>query len=401
MRVAADLEALSAPPYSEPGPGITRYAFTAPFARTLEYFASAFGELGYTVGFDPVGTLVAANRGPGEPCFGVGSHCDSIVHGGRYDGTMGVVCALEVCRLARDRGLDLPLRVFAFVEEEGSGFGQAMLGSRIMTGVVTADDLAGFVNREGEPFLAAAARAGHPSERWEESGRALDGLDGWIEMHIEQGRVLADAGERLGIVDAIAGLVRVDVAFEGRADHSGATPMPYRSDAGLTAAEVVVELDRLTRTLSEDAVGTAGEVRVEPDLINTVPGRATLGLDLRSASGDHVVVHDRLEAYARERAAGRGQPMTWSERQRVEPTPMDPGIVAALAAAADATGAGWRRMPSGAAHDTMYLARRVPSAMVFVPCVEGISHSPAESADPADAALAAEVILSVIERLHA
>jgi len=397
-RIAADVEALTGERYTLPGPGITRYAYTDEYAATLDYFRAAFEDIGFDVWFDPVGTLVASNVAPGERAFGLGSHCDSNRNGGPWDGTLGVVSALEACRIAGDR---LPLRVISFLEEEASGFGQMLLGSRIVLGAVSDEELASYEDEHGVPFLEAAARAGyHPDER-DRAGEILDGLVGWIELHIEQGRVLQDTGARLGVVDAIAGYVHADVVVEGRADHAGATPMDFRSDAGITAAEAVVELERIVKSHSSDTVGTVGALTFQPGIINVIPGRAEMTLDIRSVSGDHERVYAALADFVRARAEARDQRAELRERNRVPSTPMDAHVVQALERAAQVSGAPWRRMPSGAAHDTQMVARRIPSAMLFVPCRDGISHAPEESADPADAALGVQVMLAAARELLA
>jgi hydantoinase/carbamoylase family amidase len=398
-RIAADVEALTGERYTLPGPGITRYAYTEAYAATLDYFRAAFEEIGFAVWSDPVGTFVASNVGPGERAFGMGSHCDSNRNGGAWDGTLGVVCGLEACRVARDAGLAMPLRVIAFLEEEASGFGQMLLGSRIVLGTVTDEELASYRDEHGVPFLEAAARAGHRPDERARAGEVLDGLVGWIELHIEQGRVLQDTGGRLGVVDAIAGYVHADLAIEGRADHAGATPMGYRSDAGITAAEAVVELERIVASHSPDTVGTVGALSFGPGIINVIPGRAEMTLDIRSVSGDHEKVFAALDDFVRARAAARDQRVDLRERNRVASTAMDVHVVEALDRAAQVSGAPWRRMPSGAAHDTQLVARRVPSAMLFVPCLDGISHSPDESADPADAALGVQIMLAAAREL--
>ena len=176
---------------------------------------------------DPVGTLIARNRPPGEAVFGIGSHCDSNRNGGRYDGTMGVVTALEVCRLNAELSLGLPLQLISFLEEEGSGFGQMLLGSRIMLQRVTEQELRESFRAidDGRSFWEHAEEAGYEPTRWRESIHELDDLVGWIEMHIEQARLLQDTGNRIGIVGAIAGYVHADVFVRGRGDHAGATPM--------------------------------------------------------------------------------------------------------------------------------------------------------------------------------
>jgi hydantoinase/carbamoylase family amidase len=398
-RIAADVEALTGERYTLPGPGITRYAYTDAYAATLDYFRAAFEEIGFAVWSDPVGTFVASNVAPGERAFGMGSHCDSNRNGGAWDGTLGVVSALEACRIARDAGLDVPLRVIAFLEEEASGFGQMLLGSRIVLGTVADEELASYRDEHGVPFLEAAARAGYRPDERARAGEVLDGLVGWIELHIEQGRVLQDTGGRLGVVDAIAGYVHADLVIEGRADHAGATPMGYRSDAGITAAEAVVELERIVTSRSPDTVGTIGALTFGPGLINVIPGGAEMTLDIRSVSGDHEKVYGALVDFVRARAATRDQRVDLRERNRVASTAMDPHVVEALERALRISGAPWRRMPSGAAHDTQMVARRVPSAMLFVPCLDGISHSPEESADPADAALGVQVMLAAAREL--
>jgi hydantoinase/carbamoylase family amidase len=400
-RIAADVEALTAARYTLPGAGITRYAYTDAYAATLDYFRAAFEAIGFAVWSDPVGTLVASNVGHGERAFGLGSHCDSNRNGGPWDGTLGVVSALEACRVARARGLDLPLRVISFLEEEASGFGQMLLGSRIVLGAVSDEELASYRDEHGMPFLEAAERAGYRPDERARAGEILDGLVGWIELHIEQGRVLQDTGARLGVVDAIAGYVHADLVVEGRADHAGATPMDYRSDAGLTAAEAMVELERIVRSHSPDTVGTVGALSLGPGIINVIPGRAELTLDIRSVSGDHEKVYAALGDFVRARADARDQRVDLTDRNRVASTAMDWHVVEALERAAQVSGAPWRRMPSGAAHDTQMVARRVPSAMLFVPCRDGISHAPEESADPADAALGVEVMLAAASELLA
>src|SRR5712692_5643637 len=226
----------------------------------------ALRELGFNVFEDPVGTLAARNRPPGEPVFGVGSHCDSNRNGGKYDGTMGVVTALEVCRLNVELGLGLPLQLISFLEEEGSGFGQMLLGSRIIAQRVSEEDLRERFRAidDGRSFWDHASDAGYEPERWRECAHVLDDLTGWIEMHIEQARVLQDTGNRIGIVNAIAGYVHADVFVYGRGDHAGATPMNLRLDPTLVLAETAVELERLARDAGRGTVGTIGEIEVDP-----------------------------------------------------------------------------------------------------------------------------------------
>ena len=398
-RIARDIETLSGRSYTTTDEAIRRYAYTPEYRRTLDYFAGELRSLGFDVSEDPVGTLVARNRPPGEPVFGIGSHCDSNRNGGRYDGTLGVVTALEVCRLSGELGLDLPLQLISFLEEEGSGYGQMLLGSRIMLQRVTDDDLRERFRSidDGRSFWEHAEEAGYEPGRWRESIHVLDDLVGWIEMHIEQARVLQDTEKRIGVVNAIAGYVHADVTVHGRGDHAGATPMNLRLDPTLVLAETALELERLAREAGEGTVGTIGEIEVDPGLINAIASSVRFSLDIRGpVEASFKGVYDEIAAFAAAAAERRGMRAEVAMRQSLAVTPLDRGIVDALLRHAEATGEPFMEMHSGAAHDTMCVAERVPSAMVFIPCVEGISHHPDEDADPADAALAAEIILGAV-----
>jgi hydantoinase/carbamoylase family amidase len=401
-RIAAEIDTLSGPDFTLSDEAIRRYAYTEPYRRTLDHFTGALEALDFDVYEDPVGTLVARNRPAGEPVFGIGSHCDSNRNGGRYDGTMGVVTALEVCRLNAELGLDLPLQLISFLEEEGSGFGQMLLGSRIMLERVTEEELREtfLAVDDGRSFWEHAEDAGYEPARWRECGRVLDDLTGWIEMHIEQARVLQDTGNRIGIVSAIAGYVHADVRIRGRGDHAGATPMDLRLDPTLPLAETIVELERLARAAGGGTVGTVGELEADPGLINAIAAQVRLSLDIRGPDDDRFqgVARD-IGAFATVAAERRGMTADVTPRQTLAATRLDPGVVGALEEAAAATGEPAMTMHSGAAHDTMCVAARVPSAMVFVPCRDGISHHPAEHAEPADAALAAEIMLNAIVAL--
>ena len=396
-RIERHIETLAGSQYTASETAICRYAYLPEYRRTVDYFASEFRAIGFDVWTDPVGTLVASNRPPGAPVFGLGSHCDSNRNGGKYDGTLGVVTALEIARHAHEQDDDLPLRVLSFIEEEASGFGQMCLGSKIMLQLVSERELREVIRDDnGVSFWDAAKAAGYRPEGWRESRLTLDGMTSWIEIHIEQGRVLQDHAERLGIVDAIAGYVHADMNFRGRADHAGATPMSERADAAVVAAAAVVELERLASAAGGGAVATCGQIDVLPGLANVVPEAVRLSLDLRSPSTAHEQVYASITNYAEKVGAQRGVSTDVVERARTSAVPLDRGVVEALVASAEHVGASHRVMHSGAAHDTMYVAAAVPSAMLFIPCVDGLSHTPLEQASTADAALAAQVVYTAL-----
>jgi hydantoinase/carbamoylase family amidase len=360
-------------------------------------------KLGFEARLDPVGNLVARNCPADVPAIGIGSHCDSVRRGGRFDGTLGVLAAIEVARISRQCGVDLPLQVISWVEEEASGFGQMLLGSRLAAGLIDERALHSEVRAldDGRTFAEHARDVGLDPARFGQSRETLSGLSAWLELHIEQGRVLEEAGEQIGVVEAIAGYVHADIELTGRADHAGATPMgSLRRDAGAAAAAVILEAERAATAAGAGVVATIGELTLEPGAINIIAGRAQLSLDIRGPAQEAL---DRalceLTTAAGAIAAERELTMSYRERQRVALTTLDARVVATVEAAAIATGARWRRMVPGAAHDTMCIAPLVPSAMIFVPCRDGISHSPAEFASGADAAIGVEALLNAAAEL--
>jgi allantoate deiminase len=361
-RLERDIQELSR--FSGPGPGVTRLSFTPEYRSALVYLEEQFESIGFETYYDPVGNFIASNVPAGERCVSLGSHVDSVPNGGRFDGTAGVLCALEAARLIPD----VPLKIFSFVEEEGSRFGSGILGSRCAIGSVSEEDLRGYTDPDGISFYEAAKEAGHEPERVADSPANLDGVERYVEVHIEQGRVLEEGGEEVGVVEAIAGLIHSTLEVEGRADHAGATPMGLRSDSGLTAAEVVVELERLVRGAGETAVGTVGRVELHPGALNVIPGRAVVGLDVRDVEEERVdEILNGIIAFARGRAEGRGQRITYREHLRTAPMRMAREVVADLEDACIRAGVSCRKMVSGAGHDAMMVARLAPAGMLLVP----------------------------------
>jgi allantoate deiminase len=376
--------------FSRSGPGVTRLSFTPEYQAALLYLTEEFGALGYKTSYDPVGNFIATNVVPGQQCVALGSHVDSVPHGGRFDGTAGVLCALEVARTSPD----VPLRIFSFVEEEGSRFGSGILGSRCVAGLVSVEDLKQYQDRQGISFYEAARESGYEPDRVEECPRSLEGVERYLEVHIEQGRVLEEGGEEVGVVEAIAGMLQATLEIEGWADHAGATPMHLRSDAGLTAAEVVVELERAAREAGGNAVGTVGRVELYPGALNVIPGRALVGLDIRDVDKERRDrVLEKALTFAREQAERRGQRVGYREHLNTNPVHLDSHITVALQEGAERAGISNRTMVSGAGHDAMMIAQQVPAGMLFVPSRGGISHSPEEFTEPRHLARAVAVLL--------
>jgi hydantoinase/carbamoylase family amidase len=284
--------------------------------------------------------------------------------------------------------------VVSFNDEEGSRFQTGMLGSRAFCGELDLDDW----RRRG--VGDAMARAGFDFERLPRA-RGVEGVGAYLELHIEQGPVLEQSGEDLGIVTAITGLLGFRVKLLGAANHAGTTPMDGRRDALAGASRIVLELRQEAR-VREDMTANVGIVSVEPGGFNVIPGLAEFTIDVRSPTAEGF---ERAEAFVRETvkrvAAEEGLGMEISATHRKPPVALDQGLQDELVAAADSEGASYRRMPSGAGHDAMVLAHHVPAAMLFVPSRGGISHSPDEYTPPEQCELGARVLARAVRALVA
>jgi hydantoinase/carbamoylase family amidase len=309
---------------------------------------------------------------------------------------LGVVVAIEAARLNHDLGLGLPLEIIAFAEEEGSGFGQLLLGSSVMCGLLVEEDLRDRVRAidDGESLWEHCRRAGLDPSAWARSREALANLHCFFELHIEQGRWLQDHGQPLGIVDSIAGWVQSDATVSGQASHAGGAAMDLRRDAGAGAVQIAASVEHHARMTQGGVVGTVGDIRLDPGLINVVPGAATLTFDIRGVLDSEVAaVEAAVLRDAEEACRSRSLDFDYVIRRRVPAVEMDEQLRRVLEESALGLGLALPHLNSGAAHDSMVVAQTVPTAMLFVPCVDGISHAPEESANDLDAALATLVLI--------
>lgn len=379
-RVRRDFEALSS--YRDPGaPGWTRRVFSVTDLRARQRVAQMMAEAGLTVETDAAanlfGTLPGAGRLPGA--IVTGSHTDTVEGGGRFDGIIGVLGAIEVARLLRDAGarLDHDLVVADFLGEEPNDFGISCVGSRALAGALGQEQLE-LTDPSGRRLREAlSAAGGDPDDlqqaRWE-PGR----LHCFAELHIEQGPRLADEGIPIGIVTGIAGINRLLARFEGQPDHAGTTPMGRRRDALLGAAEAALAIERL----AEGGVATAGRLDVRPGAHNVVPGEADLWAEARSDDEGWL---DRFASRAEAEVAAIGAhrhlatSVRWISRE--PPVAVTGWVADAASRAAAALGLRTLRLPSGAGHDAAYMARLGPMGMIFVPSRDGRSHCPAEWTD--------------------
>lgn len=400
QRLLDDLAAL-ARHGATPAGGVSRPTFSAADRDARAWLAARAAEAGLSYSEDPVGNVHLRLEGPtGVPEVWVGSHLDSVPNGGPLDGALGVVAALEVLRAIREEGGPLARGVVgvSFADEEGAYGG--FLGSKATMGLLGPDDLAA-IGRDGVPLADAMRSAGYAPERLTEAAVDPAAMHAFLELHIEQGAVLEHEGIAIGVVSDIVGVLRGTVILEGRADHAGATPMHLRRDALVGAGELLRRLPELpARVDGPDAVITCGRVEVEPGAENIVPARVSLHLDLRDPAAATV---ERLEAAVAAEAdavaAAHDLTAAYHRRTWTPPTPLDAGLRALVARGADELGIPWRTMPSGAGHDAQVIAPRVPTALVFVPSIDGRSHSPLEATHPDDIVRGVQVLHRAVREL--
>lgn len=382
-RLWADVEALAR--FTRPESPWTRRAFTPEFDAARTWLRTAFAEAGLTVRLDACANLIGCREGsePGLPVLMSGSHCDTVPAGGRFDGIAGVLAALAFARALNASGTALrhPFEVVDFLSEEPSDYGVSSIGSRAIAGRLSAAHLA-MTDGRGETLAQAIARAGGDPAALGEPLRRAGEIAAYVELHIEQGRVLEGANLPIGVVDRIVGIARHNLVVTGRTDHAGSTPMDARHDALAGAARVISAVESLAREMTgnpEYVVATVGRIAVSPNAANAVPGRVEMVLDLRTGS-------DAVLAAFPERLRARCDlgPLGFeiAPVSLAPATDCAPVVTSAIAAAADRLGLGRRALPSGAGHDAVNAALLAPTGMIFIPCRDGRSHVPEEWSTP-------------------
>ena len=426
-RIAAELDALARFTHAEPSPegtAVTRIVFTEDDLRARAWLAALAETEGFSVSSDAVGNTFICWTGlePHLPAVATGSHIDAIPHAGMYDGTVGVVGGLEAMRALKRSGQRFrrSIELVLLTSEEPTRFGIGCLGSRLLSGALNpgvADDLRDTLEAESNGTLKSVRNvAGYTGDL--ASVRLLRGhYHAWIELHIEQGPLLERAGLRLGIVTSIAAPAGYRFRIDGLGGHAGALLMPDRRDALCAASEVVLSIERhalaanaaaraasVRPNVSEhhDTVATVGTCHVHPGAVNSVPSRVVLELDIRDT--DPTRRESVMQAVRRdcaEIAARRGITLSEELVNADDPAPASPHIVAALEQIADGLQIPARMMVSRAYHDSLFMARIAPMAMIFIPSRDGISHRPAEYSSPQDVSRGTLVLAHALAKLAA
>ena len=403
-RLWSDVMALAE--ITDPNHPYTRRSFTPLFLKGRAWLAGRFAEAGLTVRIDPAGNLIGRieGRNPSLGVIALGSHSDSVPSGGRFDGMAGIAAGLEVVRALHDARVrfDHALEVIDFLAEEPSEFGLSCVGSRGMTGALAPKMLA-MTGPGNETLGNALRRVGGDPDRLDAARRS--DIAAFLELHIEQGRVLESRTLDIGIVTSIVGVRRLQIEFEGAADHAGTTPMNLRRDALVAGAHTVVAVRSLAEQISAAGsdyfAATVGILNVEPQGSNIVPGRCRMVVDIRAT---HPALTEKfVEAIERESAqhaasarVSRAPLVTLSDGP---PVACDPHLRDLLRTSASELGLRATDLASGAGHDAAFMTRICPAAMVFVPCRDGKSHAPEEWADREAIAAGAAVMLEAVKTL--
>ena len=377
------------------GGGCARLALTDEDAAGRDLVIGWMHELGMTVTTDVIGNMIGTwNVGAGSPVM-TGSHIDTVRTGGKYDGNLGVLAGLEVIQTLQESSYtpSRPISVGIFTNEEGSRYAPDMLGSLVYVGGLAIEEALNIVGIDG-------SRVGDELERIGYNGATpCPGLapHAFVELHIEQGPVLEKKNVVIGAVTGVQGISWQEVTITGQSNHAGTTPMSMRRDPSFVAAKIAVFLRDLADRYAGHQVCTVGKVDLFPNLINVIPAIAVMTLDVRNTEEEILQrAENEITEFITSLALEENVAITSRQLARFEPVVFHPQVIDLVESAAMALAPSVTRMPSGAGHDAQMFARVCPSAMIFVPSVEGISHNPAEFTNPQDLVLGANILLQVL-----
>jgi allantoate deiminase len=399
-RISADIDAIAE--FTEtPSAGCSRPTFTPQWVAARDYVIDQAKRAGCTHHIDAAGNvhIRPAKILADAKVWLSGSHLDTVPHGGKFDGVIGVIVPLEILRAAHESNTTLPLELIVFAEEEGTTFGLGMLGSRAWCGTLTAKELAAVKNRDDQNCLDAGRPCGVDSSRLPEDRINPANYFGLIEVHIEQGPAMWDRNIRVALVTAINGRRQYTCTIRGVANHAGSTPMSYRQDALAAAADCIVQLERLAGELSPETVLTVGKIVVNPNAVNVIADEATFTIDFRDADNATLDrgatrIGDAVRKIATRRRVQHDLRLT--EHQPA--VALDNGVLGVLRSAANEIGLPHiAETSSGALHDAAIVATMLPTAMLFVASRGGISHNPDEFSRIEDIATAARIVAKAIQ----
>jgi len=381
-RIARDLEHLKQ--YTAtPGNGCTRLPFTKEARDAVNYLKELMTEAGLEVTEDAAGNVIGTLKGedPDAPCVMMGSHYDSVVNGGDYDGIAGVICAIEVARILKEEGF-VPKRNFVvvgFCDEEGMRFGTGYFGSGAMLGHRDVEYTKKFADTDGVTIYDAMKGYGLDPEKIGEAAWKEGSIGQFLEAHIEQGPVLDAEGTELGLVEGIVGIQRYMVTVHGRADHAGTTPMDMRMDAVDAATKVISKIADWAREKADGTVSTVGYINTVPGGMNIVAEKVEFTVDIRSMNNDNINdITNRIRKALDKEVAEYGGSYEMDNKLTITPVHLSSEMLDFMETDCKERGYTYRRMPSGAGHDSLEIGQSIPTVMIFTPSKEGRSHCPVE-----------------------
>ena len=376
--------------------GVTRLGYTKNEDVMHGAIRNFAREMGLKYSSDEVGNTYVYEEDYSE-YYLIGSHLDSVISGGRYDGVVGVLAGLLILKWIKENNLNIPLKVVAFRCEESSSFGIATVGSGLMTKKLQIEKMKKVKNTEGVSLYEALKFRGYNPEC-----KKIEGILNYFELHIEQGRILEDEGLKIGIINSIAAATRYWLTIDGRQDHSGATPMGMRQDALCAAGEIIIELEKIAKRESvHSSVGTVGYLGNYPNAFNVVPGRVKMGLDIRGVDKDSIDrIDDEIVRFVDEVCKKRNLNYELDNISKAIPVKLDEDLKNELNEVATKLGIEHKIMNSGAGHDAMKFWDIAPTGMVFIPCRDGVSHNKAEDIDYEDIILGSKIIFEELKQLN-
>lgn len=385
----------------QPGGGMARFQYDPAWCEARDLLVGWIEEAGLEPRVDAVGNVYGRLVGKDDSrTILTGSHIDTVPQGGKYDGALGVLAGLTALQELR-REVGTPrrsLEMVALCEEESSRFQANFFGTRAILGLVEAGEVEGLLDNDGCSLAEAMRTVGLDPVRVDQARR--DDLDAFLELHIEQGRTLQDSGNHVGIVDVVTGLIWERFSVVGRTDHAGGTPMDLRLDAMQAASQMALEITAAIEASGRPGVVTFGQWVVHPGWPSIVPGAVELSMDLRHTEQqtlDHLA--KQAHRIADSIAERRGVELSTERLKTEAPAPLDPALRDVLADSAARWGASTATLSSGAGHDSQLMAQHVPTAMLFVPSVDGRSHCPEEFTKPEDCARGASVLATALHQM--
>ncbi|MBY7144444.1 Zn-dependent hydrolase [Virgibacillus sp. NKC19-3] len=389
-----------------PHNGCTRFSYSVEDRQARDYLLRQMKKLGLSIKVDGIGNIRAkCGKEIDQPSIMIGSHIDTVENGGKYDGLIGVLTALEIIRVLKEKKITLrrPIELIIFAEEEGSNFGVTMLGSKVLTGKYNGEDLKSIKNGSGNSVYDVAKDFGLTVDLIEQDIIREDEVDAMIELHIEQGAVLENQNKSIGIVQAIAGMKTFKITLEGDSNHAGTTPMDLRQDPLAAAATIIAHIKQVAKTTAlPTTVATVGKISCQPNMSNVIPQKVEFFVDVRDveSKGVDLITKELMEKVNAVATEDKLQ----SEVELIgasDPIKLSSSIVHKIEETASTQGYNYIKMNSGAVHDAAMMTSVADVGMIFIPSMGGKSHSPDEYTKEEDIKWGGDLLLHVVNNLAA